>query len=261
MSPLISSIAVVALLVFALLTMFAAVVQRRLMLRSLGRAQYRSSLFITCLNDYKSSVIWFQFVAGGGSLIWAVYEWIQHFTQAVHPVAEFGTLLLPTLALVFGLVVYANQLRPAGVILLGNSSSHRLRLQQRLLVEAAPFRTVSLLHRSPWGNNALASGHSFRTSIRSWERAVSNFAKAVGIVVLDLRGGTGWVEIETDTLRRLNLGYKLLVLPPMGGLDLSEVPAQAKIVYSEDDVVRIVKKCLLEPGFRATQECPISSWA
>lgn len=222
MTILISKIAVVTLLLFAAVIILTSILHRKLMMMSLGRDEYRASQLITCVNAYKSSVVWFQFVAGGMCLIWATYKWFQHFKHAAQPVAEFGALWLATLALVFGLTVFANQLRPAAVILLGKSSSHRLRLQQRLMVDTAPFRTVSLLNQSAMSDNALASGHCFRTSIGSWERSVSDVAKAVGVVILDLREGTGYVEVESDTLRRLDLGYKTLVIAPVTGIDPSE---------------------------------------
>jgi hypothetical protein len=256
-----SNIAVVVLLLFALWFTVSATNQRRLMVASLGRPEFRSSQIITCINAYKSSMIWFQIMAGASCLIWAIYKWCYYFMLGSHEIMNIGSLLLPTLGLVFGLIVFANQLRPAAVIVLGKSTSSRLRLQQQLLEETAPFRTVSLLEQKAAGDNLLAAGHCFRTSIGSWEKSISSFASVAGVVILDLREGSSYVDIESNVIRSLDLGYKTLIIPPAAEFDASQVPRQAKVVESEDEVVQIVKKCLFEPGRRASRSRPISSWA
>ena len=251
---------VVILLLFMVGLIYITRLHRRLMVLSLGLDNYRRSQAFTFFNASKSGIIRFQFIVACAGVAWAFYACLNHFKLEQHPFANIGALWLPALALTISLVIFSNQLRPAAVIILAKSSPDTLRLQNRLLYEAAPFRTVSLLFNQTFREGKLASGHSFRTSTGSWEQSVADFARVVGVIILDLREGSDPVKVEHAIIHQLNLGYKTLVITKPEAAS-APAPPLAKVVHQEEDAIQIVKKCLLEPGFRATPDNPISSWS
>ena len=256
---------VIVTLVYSAFVIYATLLMRHRLIKPLGRITVYISQIVTLMNAAKSITVWGQLCWGLASFGWGVLEWVNFLKASGWAFTGYGTLWLPSIALAFGVTVLANQLRPAGIFLLGKSTAARLHLQDRMNKELFGIRTVSLLNQEGSGEWALASGHSFRTDVGRWEKSVEDFARVIGVIVLDHREGTDLVELELKILRRFNLGYKTLVISSNGSggechFESTLLP-NAKIVESEDEVLSILRQLFLLGIHRVSREHPFTSWA
>ncbi|MFH0953137.1 MAG: hypothetical protein V1873_02280 [Verrucomicrobiota bacterium] len=226
---------------------------------TLGPNRFIRSLLVTWSNAYRSPIVWVQVITAPVLIAWLARSFYHHFAAQVNlPLVRLGdawwvcVLLIPTVGSLL------DQIRPAAVLVLGASTTPRLKLQHALMCKLFPFRVVSLIEQRTAADNRLAAGQCFRTITESWEASVTAFARVVALIILDLRDHTGFVADEAKIIAVENLGYKTIVLVSQSSMITP--PSSCRIIETEEELVQVALKCLFVPGFRPSETKSVASW-
>jgi hypothetical protein len=226
--------------VLAILRMF---LNRLLQIVTYGRSRYEGCQIVTSLLGLKSRRIlmqrankWMLFAVG-------IIVFVEHLQHSEHPWRQLGDIWLGLLALMVGCVQFFGQLRPGAILVLG-SGSESITLHENLNRALFPHRAVSLLEIN---KEVRAPGDCFRVTMGDWHETVWRFARAVLVIVIDMRQITPAVEEELHFTCEEPLTFKTILLTHPGQeLPLPKLHECAR-VDSMEECIRRVKHCFDAP--------------
>ena len=136
------------------------------------------------------------------------------------------------------------QAMPGTVLLLGASTSERLRLQETLAAGLFPFRVVSLIETSSSADRFVASGDCFRVTSGHWKAAITAFMNSVIVIIMDDRDKTQHVEFEQAAIVSTNNIHKTIRIDPTRDATQDAETGEV-VVASEAAALRVARNKLL----------------
>jgi hypothetical protein len=248
MNLLLPSIAAVAFLLLAVWKRTNARRQKRV----LGLLRYRDSLQTArLLAKFSGRVATLEGVASISVVVGLV---LLAYQSARGSTVLFG--ILGVVLVVTGLGQWVRGGVPPSMLVLGSSGEDQIALQVSLRNAIFPFRPVSLLQTGRMSLDTRIPGDCYRIDREvDWRDAVAALCRTVGVIVLDARTLTEFVEEEVRHLADAGHEYKSLFIGP------AQAAPTAAAFPGPESAAAFLRHLFLEAETLPTREVPISAIA